>query len=261
MKYSVILIGLLVAAQMIAASPDIEIEVRFIEIRQTLSGDPNDAWQLDAHWEKASSRIFESEDMTDLPSAFRGADSVDLLSAPKIRTKSGTNATIKVVTEYIYPTKFEIRHVSKTNNTDIISGVAIVPDAYHTRDVGITLSVTPVLNEHDNTIALNVLGEIVSEPSWKEYAIPYEGVDGVQKSAPIQFPSFHTRQLNTNLLLYNNSTVTMGGIINTGTKQIVDRIPILGSIPWLGRPFRSHREVQENTHLLITVTARTVDDL
>ncbi len=72
-------------------------------------------------------------------------------------------------------------------------------------------------------------------------------------------PFFHTRQLRTNLLIYNGATVVMGGMITEVRRDVDDKIPILGDIPLLGRLFRSRYESSEKRNLLIFVTARLVD--
>ena len=49
-------------------------------------------------------------------------------------------------------------------------------------------------------------------------------------------------------------------MITTGTKRVEDRIPVLGAIPWVGRLFRSSKELSEKRYLLIVVTARTAGE-
>lgn len=138
--------------------------------------------------------------------------------------------------------------------------IAVIPSNFETRDVGITLNVTPLFNEKQNTIDLKVMAEIVSEPTWKEYPITYEGMNGTQQTMVFPQPFFHTRQVSQNLSLPNNTTLVMGGLTTTGTKQVEDRVPVLGAIPWLGRLFRSIREINESRNLVITVSARTLGD-
>lgn len=266
MKTYLVLLSSLMAASLSLAdnsqepSPEIDVEVRFIDICQTTSDSPGLSWQLDESWAKSTASNLDSSDMTYVLSVLERSGSANLLSAPRIRTQSGTNATIKVVTEYRYATDVDIRRVSMTNGEDIVRGVAVVPGNFETRDVGITLNVTPVFDTKRNMIDLNLMAEVVSEPIWKEYTATYEGADGTKQTVAIPQPFFHTRHINQSLSLYNNTTVVIGGMITTGKTRVEDRVPILGAIPWFGRLFRSSHEINEKRNLLITITARTVDD-
>jgi type II secretory pathway component GspD/PulD (secretin) len=257
MKISHLLLSSLVATSLASAAPPIiEVEVRFIEIRASVDAPGRLPWNLD----KAGSLAHGEIDMTNILTTLELSGSADVMAAPKVCTQSGTNATIKVVTEYRYPTVLDIRSVSVTNGVDVVRAIAVIPSNFETRDVGITLNVTPVFDAKANRIDLELMAEIVSEPTWKEYPIAYEGMNGTKQTVVFPQPFFHTRQVSQNLSLPNNTTLVMGGLMTTGTKQVEDRVPVLGAIPWLGRLFRSSREITESRNLVITVSARTLGD-
>jgi general secretion pathway protein D len=254
MKISYLLFcGLMAASLANAAPPIIEIEVRFIEIRSDLDTADRLPLNLDT-------KAYSERDMTNFLMNLERSCSADVMAAPKVCTQSGTNASIKVVTEYRYPTVLDIQSISVTNGTDVVRAIAVIPSNFETRDVGITLNVTPVFNEKQNTIDLKVMAEIVTEPTWKEYPITYEGMNRLTQTVVFPQPFFHTRQVSQDLSLPNNTTMVMGGLTTKGTKQVEERVPVLGAIPWLGRLFRRSREITENRNLVITVTARTVGD-
>jgi len=260
MKTCVMFMSWLIAASVSAvAAPQIEVEVRFFEIRDTVPDATSRAWQLDEPWSPSETIDLDLPDIAAAVSTIQSG-MVALLSAPRVRTTSGTNATIKVVSEYRYPTAFEFRSVAVTNGTDVVFHAAVVPIDFMTRDVGITLNVTPVFDASRNKIDLDLMAEVVSEPYWKDYTLSYAGMDGSPQSVQIEQPFFHTRHISQHLSLDNNTTVVMGGMITTGTRHVDDRVPILGSMPGLGRLFRSRREVHEKRHYFITITTRTVDE-
>lgn len=251
-RWPLLLSSLMVAGLGTAAASEIEVEVRFIEMSVPVGV----SWQLDT----AGLRTSVVGDMTNVLSTLAHSGHVDFLCSPRIRTQSGSNATIKVVTEIRYPTDVDIRRISVTNGETIVRGVAVVPGHFETRDVGITLNVTPVLNTKQNMIDLDLMAEIVDKPVWKEYTATYEGADGTKQSIALSQPFFHARRITPKLSLYNNETLVMGGLIASGTKQVEKRVPILGAIPWLSRLFRSSREITEEKNLLVTVTARIVGE-
>ena len=195
----------------------------------------------------------------------------DLLSAPKITTQSGQQATIKVVTEYIYPTEFETEGISGGNNNNNVGGstsrgvvgAVVTPSSFETREVGVILEVMPEVSPEGQMINLTLSPEVVSEPTWKNYGSSYTSYDPdgnpVTQELNMEQPFFHTRNLRTNLLIYNGATVVMGGMITEVRRDVDDKIPLLGDIPLVGRLFRSRYESSEKRNLLIFVTARLVD--
>ncbi len=246
--------GLMAAGLAAAAEPEIEVEVRFMEISATAPAPAGVAWQLDG----SKLPAIGEGDATNMLAALEFSSAANLISAPKVRVKSGTNTTIKVVKELIYPAGFDIRSESVTNGAVISSVLAIVPCNFTNRDAGVTLNVAPVFDARRDMIDLQMTAEIVELTEWKEYPAACEGTDGSRHTLAIAQPVFHTRRVAPNISIRNGSTAVVGGLITTGTKREEDRVPVLGAIPWLGRLFRSSREVSERRHLVITVRARTI---
>ncbi len=108
----------------------------------------------------------------------------DLLSAPKVLTRPGEEAVIKVVTEYIYPTDYDVQLQSSSSSGGYGSGgsqsaiLAVVePQSFTMREVGVILDVTPTLTDDGNLIDLKLNTQVVDEPTWKNYGmrIPFTG--------------------------------------------------------------------------------------
>ena len=113
----------------------------------------------------------------------------DLLSAPKVLTRNGEQAVIKVVTEYIYPTDYDVQLQSSSSSSSSSSGgsqsaiLAIVePQNFTMREVGVILDVTPTLTPESNLIDLKLDTRVVDEPTWKNYGmrIPFTGNSSLQ---------------------------------------------------------------------------------
>ena len=117
----------------------------------------------------------------------------DLLSAPKVVTKSGENAVIKVVTEYIYPQDYDVQLQSSSSGSSGSSGgsqsaiLAVVePQNFTMREVGVILDVTPTYSEaNGGTIDLELKPQVVDEPTWHNYGmkIPFSGNSSIQSFA------------------------------------------------------------------------------
>jgi general secretion pathway protein D len=218
------------------------------------------------------SGVLTNPELTVVLHALQQRGHTDLLSAPKITTQSGQAATIRVVTEYIYPTQFETEGIGGNNNNAAaggnnngggVVGAVVTPSAFETREVGVILEVTPEVTTEGQMISLSLSPEVVSEPTWKNYGSTYTSYDPngnpITQELKMEQPFFHTRKLTTTLLIYNGATVVMGGMITEVRNNVDDKIPLLGDIPLLGRLFRSKYESSEKRNLLIFVTARLVD--
>jgi len=263
MKTRLVFLGIAIAAGLVVGEtvtnpPDIEVEVRFVQVCQDSPDAPPVEWLLSDEPGSGSSQLTAREMNGTLVNWAQRGD-VDILAAPRVITRSGSNAVIKVVTECRYPTDLEYRPVSVTNGSEVVSGIAFVPGSFETRDVGIILDVTPVLDARRNMIEMKLDAEVVMETVWTNYPVTYKDADGTTQTVAFPQPFFHTRRVSQNLSLFNGSTVMMGGMITESKKRVEHRIPILASIPWLGRLFRSYREVSNRQNLFIFVTARTVD--
>ncbi len=211
----------------------------------------------------------------------------DLLSAPKVVTKSGQEATIKVVTIYRYPQDYDVTIQSTSSgSTSSVSGSTtggsdgkilpmVEPQNFETQEVGVILTVTPELSP-EGFINLQLLPKVISEPTWKDYGmrVPMSSVmsstaqtlamasgneDMQWFNVPMEQPFFKERSIDTHVTLYNGSTIVMGGLITEERKSMEDKIPFLGDIPFLGRFFRSRSEWSNKRNLLLFVTARLVD--
>ncbi len=191
----------------------------------------------------------------------------NLLSAPKITTQSGVQATIKVVTEYIYPTEFTVTGVQSgvgVAGTAATTGAVTEPGNFETREVGVILTVLPEVSPEGQMISLTMTPEVVTEPTWQNYGSvrpgpPDENGNPTTIQDNMQQPFFHTRSINTTISIYNGSTILMGGMITEAQSTVHDRIPILGDLPLIGRLFRSNYDQSIKKNLLIFVTARLVD--
>lgn len=218
---------------------------------------------------------------------------VDLLSAPRVTTKSGQRAIIEIVREFRYPTQFQPPQIPQTVGAvrndngglvgDLIplSGGSTVPvtpttpTAFETRNTGVTLEVEPVVGPDGVTIDLNLVPQVVEFEGFINYGSPIlspsssflDTVANVIRSTPqnvitpnvINQPIFSTRKVTTSVSVWDGQTVVLGGLMREDVQKTEDRTPILGDIPIVGRLFRSNAEQHIKRNLIIFVTARLVN--
>jgi len=103
------------------------------------------------------------------------------------------------------------------------------------QDVGITLKVTPQINE-GNTIKLEIQQEVSNVA---QAASSAEGL--ITKK----------RSINTSVLVEDGEILVLGGLIDDTLRDQVSKVPVLGDIPLLGWLFRSHSTAKEKQNLMV----------
>ncbi len=190
----------------------------------------------------------------------------DLLSAPRVTSRSGVNATIKVVREIIYPTEFDVTEPTIAASTVSGQGTAgglvtpptVTPQGFETRQTGVILNVTPTVGPDGYTIDLVMVPEVCELVDWIQYGS--ESTAGGQTFIyNIPQPVFSSRNVTTSIVIWDGQTVVMGGLIKEELVTMKDKVPILGDVPLLGYLFQSNGEYSQKKNLLIFVTARLVD--
>ncbi len=73
-------------------------------------------------------------------------------------------------------------------------------------------------------------------------------------------PSIDTREVTTQVLVDNGETLVLGGIYEQETLNEVDKVPFFGDLPGLGWMFRTTRNSDDKTELLIFVTPKIIKD-
>lgn len=175
------------------------------------------------------------------------------LSSPKITTISGQEAIIKIVKEYRYPTKYELQTFTTVDTSGLEKTEAFpVPADFKTRDIGIILKVTPNVGSDGKTINLTLVPEV------SEFDIEKDMFNYGTTENPYLQPFFNVRNATASIVVNNNDTVVMGGLMREVVEHTVDKIPLLGNIPVLGRLFTRKYDNKQKRNLLIFVTARII---
>src|SRR5439155_6785396 len=207
---------------------------------------------------------------------------VDLLSAPKVTTKSGQRAIIEIVREFRYPTTFTPPQIPQltTTTTALLPGqqpapVPVIaapstPQTFETRNTGVTLEVEPVVGPDGTSIDLNLVPQVVEFEGFINYGSPINAIAvnsaaGISISSPVTLtenvinqPVFSTRKVTTNVSVWDGQTVVLGGLMREDVQKTEDRTPIIGDIPLVGRLFRTNVDQHIKRNLVIFVTARLV---
>jgi general secretion pathway protein D len=203
---------------------------------------------------------------------------VDLLSAPKVTTKSGQRAIIEVVREFRYPSTFTPPQVPSIGSTTSVANQVVpvvvtptTPQTWETRNTGVTLEVEPVVGGDATTIDLNLVPQVVEFEGFINYGSPINAIGvntiggAITTSVPIVLtenvinqPVFSTRKVTTSVSVYDGQTVVLGGLMREDVQKTEDKTPIIGDIPLVGRLFRTNVDQHIKRNLVIFVTARVI---
>ena len=194
---------------------------------------------------------------------------VDLVSAPKVTTKSGQRATIQIIREFRYPTEYDLPQVTQTPGSVYTPATPTTPTSFETKPVGITLEVEPTVGPDGYTIDLILSPRVVEFDGFINYGSPISTVVTVVgfnlsnnflvTPNVINKPVFSTREVTTEVTVYDGQTVVIGGLMREDIQKTEDKVPILGDIPLAGRLFRTSADQHIKRNLIMFVTASLLD--
>ncbi len=185
--------------------------------------------------------------------AYQYNSKVKTLSSPRITTLNNQLASIKVVDEWIYPTRYEYEVVQTDVNGDGDFNDAgettykNVPKDFLRRDVGILLKVIPSVGSDKKTINLSLIPEVSEGTS-----------SGFSYAGEVTLPKFTSRNLSTTVVVNSGDTVVLGGLIKESRTKTLTKVPVLSDIPFLGLFFKKNSDSIERKNLLIFVTAKVL---
>jgi general secretion pathway protein D len=113
--------------------------------------------------------------------------------------------------------------------------------------VGITLKITPQISK-DRMVRLDI----------------YQEVTKVDETATLltttDRPTTLKRTIDTTVIVKDNSTVVIGGLIDDAISKTVSGVPCLADIPIMGYLFKTTSEGAEKTNLFVFLTPRVVQN-
>lgn len=113
------------------------------------------------------------------------------------------------------------------------------------KDVGIKLKVKPQVSD-GGTITLNVSQEV-------------SGIDSTVSTGGAGIAT-KVRTIDTKVLVDDNQTIVLGGLIQENVSLSQNKVPLLGDIPWLGQLFRYESRSSEKTNLMVFLRPRILRD-
>nr|WP_298164901.1 type II secretion system secretin GspD [uncultured Pseudomonas sp.] len=178
--------------------------------------------------------FYNNGSLRSLVRALATDDSMNILSTPNLVTLDNEEGKIVVGQNVPFVTGSSTSASNPSTNPF---------QTIERQDVGITLKIKPQINEGDS-ITLNVYQEISS-------------VSNDTSAADIVT---NKRSIETKVLIKDNMTLVLGGLISDEMRDSGDKVPFLGKVPIIGRLFRSDRKEVIKKNLMIFIKPTIIND-
>jgi type II secretory pathway component GspD/PulD (secretin) len=109
-------------------------------------------------------------------------------------------------------------------------------------DVGITLNVTPSISAN-RTVRLTIVAE-----------------QSELKSITVAGPNSTKRQATVEVIVHDGETAVIAGLTQTTVNKTRRAIPLLGTLPVIGRLFSENENIERKDDLLLLITPHILDD-
>jgi general secretion pathway protein D len=181
-----------------------------------------------------------------LVSALRSDNKNNILSTPSVMTLDNQEAMIKVGQEVPFLTGSYTTNTggSTSGATGSSSGIGNPFQTIQRKDVGLSLKVTPHINSGDS-VRLDIHQEV------SNLLPPVQGAVDLITSK---------REVQTTVLIKNDSLLVLGGLISDNVKDSVQKVPALGDIPLIGNLFRYRSNDHQKQDLMIFLHPRILND-
>ena len=180
--------------------------------------------------------VDETLTMTVILNALETQGNANILSTPSLLTLDNEEAFITVGQQVPFLT-------GSYTNTGVGNGAQNPFQTIERQSVGVTLKVTPQINEGD-AVVLDIVQEVSS-------------------IAPSRLASdviTNERKIETMVLANDNDIVVLGGLVKDEVQDSSEGVPFLSSIPLLGRLFRSDVVTVSKSNLLVFIRPTIIRD-
>jgi general secretion pathway protein D len=180
--------------------------------------------------------VDESLTMTVILNALETRGNANILSTPSLLTLDNEEASITVGQQVPFVT-------GSYTNTGVGNGAQNPFQTIERQSVGVTLKVTPQINEGD-AVVLDIVQEVSS----------------IAPSLLASDVITNERKIETMVLANDNDIVVLGGLVKDDIQDSSEGVPVLSRIPVLGRLFRSDSVTVTKTNLLVFIRPRIIRD-
>ncbi|HEY5999254.1 MAG TPA: type II secretion system secretin GspD, partial [bacterium] len=190
--------------------------------------------------------VFEANRISAAISAYANAKKLNILSAPHILATNNKEAKIDIGSEVPILKSQQTTPLSSNTTTTTTTANTITADIEY-RPTGIILTVTPHVNE----------GGFVTLDLQQEVSEVQEGLT----TTGLNSPTFIKRTAKTTMVVRDNQTLVVGGLIQQKVTTSRTGVPGLYKLPIIGYLFGNKSNVVNRTELVLLITPRVVESV
>ncbi len=164
--------------------------------------------------------------------AYQKDSDVHILSTPQLLTTDNEEAEIYVGENVPYITRAEVELTTEREYA-----------TYEYKDVGVRLKITPQINQ-ERFVRLKISQEVIK---MKKGADPFR-------------PTTLKRTADTTVIVKDNHSLVIGGIIGESLDTASYKVPCLGNIPVFGWLFKSISKKKDRTNLFVFLTPHIIEN-
>lgn len=112
------------------------------------------------------------------------------------------------------------------------------------KEASLSLEVTPQITPDDHVIM--------------EVRVTKDEPDYLNKLNDV--PPIKKNEVNAKVLVKDGETIVIGGVFSTTQSKVLDKVPFLGDVPYLGRLFRRDVRAEKKSELLVFLTPRIMNN-
>ncbi|XPV77118.1 MAG: type II secretion system secretin GspD [Desulfovibrio sp.] len=168
--------------------------------------------------------------------AIKNDNAYKILATPQLLTLDNEEASVNVVDNVPFTKESTTSNTNQDYNSQSIDY----------KDVGVKLKITPHIND-DDMLRLEIEQEVSRV------------TQGSVSDGGLLAPTTRKREVKTTILLQDGRTAVIAGLLSEDDTHNQAKVPGLGDIPGLGWLFKSKKEVNTQTNLLIFLTPRVIN--
>lgn len=161
---------------------------------------------------------------------------VKIRAAPRVMAQDGQKAQIHIGRESFFSVQPEMSNLVFRQDIEQVSS-------------GIMLEITPTIRDPYVTIAID-RAEVSEDIR----------ADETQSNSTDRFPVINRRSVSTTVQVEDGKTIVIGGLTQRQKVNVFNKVPLLGSIPLVGKLFRRVERQDQKAEVAIFISPRIVKD-
>jgi general secretion pathway protein D len=164
----------------------------------------------------------------------------EVLARPSVLTLDNRQAVIRVGTDIPLP---------DSNVTPSVGG-SIFGFSFKYLPVGIQLNVRPRVDVAGNEVGMLIDATVSAVAPNQDLEV----LDDTTKIVLARAPTVVNRRVQTYARIHDDTPLIIGGLISRDTQELVDKVPLLGNLPFFGNFFKARQTTSTRHEVIIVLT-------